>query len=117
MALLRLDVDYLEIIETASFILCGSSIFLWMSIGSLSRNTRSEILAQRSIALICLTSALLLFALHYLGGEVWGSDKIARPLAVIAVIVALSSVMNIKGKEIQKGANPHKIMRSRKEEE
>ena len=117
MARLRLDMDFLEIIETASFFLCSISIFLWMSIGSLSRTIRSEILAQRRIALICLTSALLLFALHYLGGEVWGSDKIARPLAVIAVIVALSSVMNIKGKEIQKEANPHTIMRARREEE
>jgi len=108
--------DILEIIETSSFFLCSISIFLWMSIGSLSRTTRSEVFAQRIIALMCITSALLLFSLHYLGGEIWGSDNIARPLAIIAVIVALSSVMNIKGKEIQKEANPHTIMKARRDE-
>ena len=109
--------DYLELTETASFVMCGLAVFLWMSIGSLSRTQRSELMAQRVIAGICLTSAGLLFVLHYSGGEIWGSDNIARPFGVIAIIVALSSMMNIKGKDVQGEANPHQIMKSRIEEE
>ncbi|MAB35798.1 MAG: hypothetical protein CL975_00540 [Euryarchaeota archaeon] len=104
-------VGYLELIEAASLVLCSSATFLWMAIGSLSRTTKSEILAQRVIATICLASAALLFSLHYSGGEIWGSTKIARPFAVIAVMMALASVMNIKGKDVQGEANPHKIMK------
>jgi hypothetical protein len=110
------DVGYLEFIEAASLGLCSLATFLWMAIGSLSRTTKSEIMAQRVIATICLTSAALLFSLHYFGGEIWGSKKIARPFAVIAVMMALASVMNIKGKDVQGEANPHSIMKSRNEE-
>lgn len=109
--------DYLALAEGASLGMCSIAIFLWMSIGSLSRTPESELLAQRLIAAICLTSAMLLFVLHYSGGEIWGSSNIARPLAVIAVIVALSSMMNIKGQDVQGEANPHKIMKDRREEE
>ena len=74
-------------------------------------------MAQRVIALICLVSAVLLFSLHYMGGELWGSRNMARPMAVIAVIVAISAVMNIKGKDVQGETNPHKIAKMRAEEE
>jgi len=110
-------VDYLALTESASLGMCSLAVLLWMAIGSLSRTPESEILAQRVIAGICLASAALLFFLHYSGGEIWGSKNIARPFAVIAVIVALSSMMNIKGKDIQGESNPHKIMKARREEE
>ena len=74
-------------------------------------------MAQRAIAMICLVSAVLLFSLHYMGGELWGSRNMARPMAVIAVIVAISAVMNIKGKDVQGETNPHKIAKMRREEE
>ena len=106
--------EYLELIEAASLSLCGLATFLWMAIGSLSKTTRSEILAQRLISVICLSSAALLFALHYSGGEIWGSKNIARPFAVIAVTMAIASVMNIKGKDVQGEANPHNIMKARR---
>jgi len=109
-------VGYLEFIEAASLGLCSLATFLWMAIGSLSRTTESEIMAQRVIATICLTSAALLFSLHYSGGEIWGSKKIARPFAVIAAMMALASVMNIKGKDVRGEANPHSIMKSQNEE-
>ncbi len=111
-----LFMGYLEIIEAASLVLCSLATFLWMAIGSLSKTTESEILAQRIIAAICLTSALLLFSLHYSGGDIWGSNKIARPFAVIAVMMAGASVMNIKGKDVQGEANPHSIMKRLKDE-
>ena len=88
-----------------------------MSLGTFSRSEAGELLAQRIIALICLFSALLLFILHYMGGELWGSRNMARPMAVIAVIVAISAVMNIKGKDVQGETNPHKIARMRVDEE
>ena len=109
--------DPVNLLETGSVSLCGIAVILWMSIGTFSRSEASELLAQRAIALACLTSAVLLFALHYMGGELWGSSNMARPMAVIAVIVAISAVMNIKGKDVQGETNPHKIARMRREEE
>ncbi len=114
---LRTDVDYVSVIQTASLSLCGLAVILWMSIGTLSRTTEHEMLVQRTIAAMCLISAVLLFAQHHSGGYLWGSRNVARPFAVIAVIVALASMMNIKGKDVQGEANPHSIRRSRREEE
>ena len=108
--------DYLELLESGSLGLCGLATILWMSIGSLSRTRRREILAQRLIASMCLISAVMLFALHNSGGELWGSRNVARPFAVVAVVVALASMMNIKGTDVQGEVNPHNIMKSKKEE-
>ena len=93
------------------------AVLLSMSIGSFSRSEARELLAQQVIAALCVTSAVLLFALHQMGGELWGSRNMARPMAVIAVIVALAGMLNIKGKDIQGETNPHKIAKMRQEEE
>ncbi|HJM18411.1 MAG TPA: hypothetical protein QF703_02650 [Candidatus Thalassarchaeaceae archaeon] len=108
--------DYLGALETVAVSLCGIATILWMSIGTLSRTTGREILTQRIIASLCCISAGILFLIHYSGGELWGSRNVARPSAVTAVIVAIAAMMNIKGKEVQRGANPHKIMKSKKDE-
>ena len=110
-------VNTVGLLETGSVSLCGIAVILWMSIGTFSRSEAGELFAQRAIALICIASAVLLFLLHYMGGELWGSRNMARPMAVIAVIVAISAVMNIKGKDVQGETNPHKIARMRGEEE
>ena len=117
MTTVRVVVEIVGLLETGSVSLCGIAVILWMSIGTFSRSEAGELLAQRIIALICLFSALLLFILHYMGGELWGSRNMARPMAVIAVIVAISAVMNIKGKDVQGETNPHKIARMRVDEE
>ncbi len=117
MTAIRVVVEIVGLLETGSVSLCGVAVILWMSIGTFSRSEAGELLAQRIIALICLFSALLLFILHYMGGELWGSRNMARPMAVIAVIVAISAVMNIKGKDVQGETNPHKIARMRADEE
>ena len=117
MTTIRVVVEIVGLLETGSVSLCGIAVILWMSIGTFSRSEAGELLAQRTIALICLFSALLLFILHYMGGELWGSRNMARPMAVIAVIVAISAVMNIKGKDVQGETNPHKIARMRVDEE
>ena len=88
-----------------------------MSIGTFSRTEAGEMLAQRVIAVLCLVSAVMLFALHYMGGELWGSRNVARPMAVVAVIVALAGAMNIKGKDVRGEVNPHKIAKMRAEKE
>ena len=112
----RLDMDVVALAETASVGLCSVAVLLWMSIGTFSRPESGEMLAQRVIAALCLVSAVLLFGLHYMGGELWGSRNVARPMAVVAVIVALAGTMNIKGKDVQGEANPHKIAKLRAEE-
>ena len=109
--------DVVALAETASVGLCSVAVLLWMSIGTFSRTESGEMLAQRVIAVLCLVSAVLLFGLHYMGGELWGSRNVARPIAVVAVIVALAGTMNIKGKDVQGEANPHKIAKMRAEEE
>jgi len=109
--------DLAPLLEDASISMCGVAIILWMSIGTLSSTRRREVIFQRVIAALCIASAFLLIALHYSGGNLWGSRNIARPFAVISVIVALASMMNIKGKDIQGEANPHSMMKSRRNEE
>ena len=113
----RLGMDVVALAETASVGLCSVAVLLWMSIGTFSRTESGEMLAQRVIAALCIVSAVLLFGLHYMGGELWGSRNIARPMAVVAVIVALAGMMNIKGKDVQGEVNPHKIAKMRAEEE
>jgi len=63
---------------------------------------------------LCWTSAVMLFILHYLGGELWESRNAARPLAILAIIVALTASLNIKGKDVQGETNPHEIMKKRR---
>ena len=67
-------------------------------------------------SVLCVTSAILLFSLHYLGGELWGSRNVALPFALTALIVAAAGSLNIKGQDVQGEINPHEIMRMRKQE-
>ena len=50
-----------------------------------------------------------------MGGELWGSKSVALPMALVAVIVAISASMSLKGKDVQGEANPHQIMKLKKE--
>jgi len=105
--------DIISFLESTSVSLCGIATLLWMAIGTFARSEAGEIFAQRLIAALCVISAIMLFTLHGLGGELWGSTNVARPLALIAVIVAISGMLNIKGKDVQGEANPHQIMKLR----
>ena len=91
--------ELVSILETASITMCGVATILWMAIGTLARFENGEILTQKIVAALCIISAIMLFVLHYLGGELWGSTNVSRPFAVIAVIVAISGMINIKGKD------------------
>tara|TARA_B100000575_G_scaffold48510_3_gene35454 strand:- start:23273 stop:23611 length:339 start_codon:yes stop_codon:yes gene_type:complete len=105
-----------EAIEAISLSMCGLAVILWMSIGTFSRSTRGEVFAQRTIATLCVTAALLLTVFNFMGGELWGSGNVALPMALVAVVVAISASMNLKGKDVQGETNPHQIMKMRKEE-
>ena len=108
--------ELLATLETASITLCGIAMLLWMSIGTFTRAEWGEAFAQRTILILCVTSAILLFILHYLGGELWGSRNVALPFALTALIVAAAGSLNIKGRDVQGEINPHKIMKMRREE-
>jgi len=109
-------VELLATLETASITLCGIAMLLWMSIGTFTRAEWGEAFAQKTIFVLCVTSAFLLVFLHYLGGELWGSRNIALPFALTALIVAAAGSLNIKGQDVQGEINPHEIMRMRKHE-
>jgi hypothetical protein len=108
--------EIVSILETASMTMCGIAVILWMAIGTLARFEGGEILTQRIVAGLCIISAIMLFLLHYMGGELWGSRNVARPFALIAIIVAITGMLNIKGKDVQGESNPHQIMKMRAEE-
>ena len=108
--------ELLAALETVSISLCGIAMLLWMSIGTFTRADWGESFAQKTILVLCVTSAILLFSLHYLGGELWGSRNVALPFALTALIVAAAGSLNIKGQDVQGEINPHEIMRMRKQE-
>ncbi len=108
--------ELLATLETASISLCGIAMLLWMSIGTFTRADWGEAFAQKTIFVLCVASAILLFSLHYLGGELWGSRNVALPFALTALIVAAAGSLNIKGQDVQGEINPHEIMRMRKQE-
>ena len=105
------------LLEAASVSFCGVATLLWMSIGTFARSERGEVVAQRAIAGLCITSAIMLILLNSMGGELWGSGSMALPMALVAVIVAIAATLNLKGKDVQGETNPHEIMKMRREEE
>lgn len=105
--------ELIYVLETASITLCGFATILWMAIGTLARFENGEILTQKVVAALCISSAIMLFILHYSGGELWGSTNVARPFAIISIIVAVTGMLNIKGTDVQGETNPHQIMKMR----
>ncbi len=112
----RRGMDVLSGLESISVAMCSIATLLWMSIGTFSRAEGGEKMTQRVIAFLCVTSAVMLFALHYMGGELWGSRNVARPFALVALIVAGAGMLNIKGTDVQGETNPHQIMKMRRAE-
>ena len=73
-------------------------------------------MVQNIIFFLLIAAAAVLWFLPSVGGELWGSDYIPRPLALFCIILAISARMNIKGENVSFGANPHSIGRMREEE-
>ena len=105
--------ELVSLLESASITLCGIATILWIAIGTLARLEKGEIITQKVVATLCIVSAIMLFILHYLGGELWGSTTIARPLAVTAIIVAITGMLNIKGCLLYTSPSPRDVEESR----
>ena len=103
-------------VELLAEVLCASSAVLFTFIATFSRSPRAEAVVQNIIFLLLIAAAVVLWFLPSVGGELWGSDYIPRPLALFCIILAISARMNIKGENVSFGANPHSIGRLRDEE-
>ena len=110
------SMEVLSVLETLSLSGCLVAMLLRMSIGTFTRAPWGEAFAQRVILILCVASAIMLFAFHHLGGELFGSRNVARPFALVALIVAAAGSLNIKGRDVQGEINPHQIMRMRRDE-
>ena len=104
------------LVEVLAEVLCATSAVLFTFIATFSRSPQAESIVQNIIFVLLIAAAFVLWWLPTLGGELWGSDYLPRPLALFCVILAVSARMNIKGKNVSFGANPHSIGRMREEE-
>ena len=103
-------------VELLAEVLCASSAILFTFIATFSRSPKAEAVVQNIIFFLLIAAAIVLWVLPSMGGELWGSDYIPRPLALFCVILAVSARMNIKGENVSFGANPHSIGRMQEEE-
>jgi len=61
-------------------------------------------------------TAIGLVVFHFSGGLFWGSPPMANFLALVLVVMGLTSqIIPIKGEEIQGEPNPHHLMKIRRE--
>ena len=110
-----IDMVETEFIEALAQSMCFLSLTAFIFIATFSRNEKMELIAQNFIMFSLLLTAAILWWLSSAGGELWGSNYLPKPLAVLCVVVAIAARMNIKGQNVSFGANPHSI--GRKEEE
>lgn len=96
-------------IEYLAQSLCYTSAILFAFIATFSRSQKAENIAQNVIALLLVSSAVVLWWLSLSGGELWGSNYLPKPLSLVCIILAFSARMNIKGRNVSFGANPHNI--------
>lgn len=109
--------DVAALLETASVWLCSAQFLLWMMIATLSRTDRSEDFAQWFMVAISLVTALALVLLDFYDGSIWGSTYAPKPLALLCIVFAAMARLNIKGRNVSQGMNPHQIMREKREAE
>ncbi len=107
----------LELAETLLGYGCGTALFIWMSIGTLARSEKVERIGHDAMTIISFLTAIGLFWFHYAGGAFWGSEMLARPLALLLIVFGIASRFPLKGVEIQGEPNPHQIMKLRRAEE
>jgi len=103
------DMVGVESIEQLAQSLCFLSAVLFAFIATFSRSEKAESVAQSAIAILLVASAATLWWLSLSGGELWGSNYLPKPLSLVCLILAFSARMNIKGKNVSFGANPHTI--------
>ena len=97
--------------ETLSQVLCGLTLLLWVLIANLSKTDKAENRAQWAMVILSLTTMFSLLWLDWNDGSIWGSTNLANPLALLCLGFAFLARLNIKGKNISQGMNPHQIMK------
>ncbi|MEE2747285.1 MAG: hypothetical protein VX473_02320 [Candidatus Thermoplasmatota archaeon] len=102
-------------IETVTQLLCASTLMLWVLIATLSRSDKAENRAQWAMFILALSTTTSLIYLDVSGGSLWGSSYLPKPLAVLCIAFAFLARMNIKGRNISQGMNPHQIMKENRE--
>ena len=107
----------MESVETLSQLLCASTLMLWVLIGTFSRTDESENRAQWAMFFLSLSAMVSLIILDVSGGSLWGSTYLPKPLAVLCLAFAFLARLNIKGRSISQGMNPHQIMKENREAE
>ena len=107
----------MESVETLSQLLCASTLMLWVLIGTFSRTDESENRAQWAMFFLSLSATASLIILDVSGGSLWGSTYLPKPLAVLCLAFAFLARLNIKGRSISQGMNPHQIMKENREAE
>ncbi len=106
----------LELFESLLSWSCGLVVVIWISIGTLARSRKVEILSHNIMTFLCLITALGLVLFHFLGGIFWGSPALANFLALVLILMGfVSQIIPINGEEIQGEPNPHHLMKLRKE--
>ncbi|HIF16000.1 MAG TPA: hypothetical protein EYQ85_01950 [Candidatus Poseidoniales archaeon] len=106
-----------ELLESIAQIFCGLSLFGFMFIATASRSEKLESFVQWMVVACSLFAAIMLFWLWGAGGTIWGSEGMIRPLAVLCILIALAARLNLKGKQLSQGMNPHQIMKENRQEE
>ena len=105
-----------DFIERLAELLCGVSVILFTFIATFSRSEKAENIVQNIIALFLIAAAAVLWWLSLSGGELCGSNYLPKPLSLVCIVIAIAARMNIKGKNVSFGANPHTIGKSTEEE-
>ncbi|MBJ84682.1 MAG: hypothetical protein CMB52_04105 [Euryarchaeota archaeon] len=98
-------------VESLSQMLCASTLMLWVLIATFSRTDDSENRAQWGMFILALCTAGTLMIIDVQGGSIWGSNYLPKPLAVLCLAFAFMARLNIKGRNISQGMNPHQIMK------
>tara|TARA_B110000438_G_scaffold287870_1_gene320670 strand:- start:2515 stop:2844 length:330 start_codon:yes stop_codon:yes gene_type:complete len=107
----------MDSIETLSQVLCAITLLLWVLIATLSRSDESENRAQWAMVILSLSAMVSLVYLDILGGSLWGSAYLPKPLAVLCLAFAFLARLNIKGRNLSQGMNPHQIMKQNQDAE
>lgn len=104
-------------LEMVAQALCGATLLLWVLIASFSRSDLAEHRAQLVMRILSLAAAAVLAWMGIEGIPLWGSTYLPKPLALLCLIFALLAHLNIKGRDISRGMNPHQIMKATRAEE
>lgn len=106
----------LEFIESITTLFCGVAVFAFTIVATASRNPKFEILIQQIISFCCISAAILLFVIAINDGSFWSSKNLVPPLIALNLIITIAARMNLRGKQVSQGMNPHQIGRLSQEE-